>query len=110
MAEDLYTVRGVPKTADADTIKKAYRKLAKDLHPDKNQGNKKSEDRFKKVNQAFDTLGDPKKRARRLTGRAVRPGGGARGSLRRRRARRRRPGGHVRRSLRSRVTSTRPDE
>jgi curved DNA-binding protein len=63
MAEDLYGVLGVPKTADADAIKKAYRKLARDLHPDKNPGNKQAETRFKKVNQAFDVLGDPKKRA-----------------------------------------------
>ena len=63
MAESFYEVLGVPKTADADAIKKAYRKLAKDLHPDKNPGNKKKEDHFKKVNQAFDALGDPKKRA-----------------------------------------------
>jgi curved DNA-binding protein len=63
MAESFYDVLGVSKTADADEIKKAYRKLAKDLHPDKNPGNKKKEDRFKKVNQAFDTLGDAKKRA-----------------------------------------------
>lgn len=63
MAEDLYGVLGVPKDADANTIKKTYRKLAKDLHPDKNPGNAKAEDRFKTVNHAFDVLSDPKKRA-----------------------------------------------
>jgi len=62
MPDDLYSVLGVPKTADADTIKKAYRKLAKDLHPDKNPGNKAAETRFKSVNHAFDVLHDPKKR------------------------------------------------
>lgn len=62
MAEDLYSVLGVPKTADADAIKKAYRKLAKDLHPDKNPGNKAAEARFKAVNQAYDVLSDDKKR------------------------------------------------
>src|SRR5215470_5586729 len=63
MADDLYAVLGVPKNADADAIKKAYRKLAKDLHPDKNPGNKGAETRFKAVNHAFDVLGDAKKRA-----------------------------------------------
>src|SRR5262250_299381 len=63
MAEDLYSVLGVPRTAEPDAIKKAYRKLAKDLHPDKNPGNKQAETRFKAVNHAFDVLGDPKKRA-----------------------------------------------
>lgn len=63
MAESFYDVLGVPKTADGDTIKKAYRKLAKDLHPDKNPGNKKAETRFKAVNRAFDVLGDEQKRA-----------------------------------------------
>src|ERR1700734_3897437 len=62
MAEDLYGVLGVAKGADADTIKKAYRKLAKELHPDKNPGNKKAEERFKTVNHAFDVISDPKKR------------------------------------------------
>ncbi len=62
MAEDLYSVLGVGKTADADAIKKAYRKLATQLHPDKNPGNKKAEERFKQVNHAYDVLSDAKKR------------------------------------------------
>jgi curved DNA-binding protein len=62
MAEDLYAVLGVPKTADADAIKKAFRKLAAQLHPDKNPGNAKAEARFKQVNHAHEVLGDPKKR------------------------------------------------
>lgn len=62
MADDLYSVLGVAKGADAAVIKKAYRKLAGELHPDKNPGNKKAEDRFKKVNHAYDVLGDAKKR------------------------------------------------
>jgi curved DNA-binding protein len=62
MAEDLYAVLGVPRTADADTIKKAYRKLAARLHPDKNPDDKGSEARFKQVNHAYDVLGDDAKR------------------------------------------------
>ncbi len=62
MADELYAVLGVPKTADAAAIKKAYRALARDLHPDKNPGNTEVESRFKKVNQAFQTLSDPQKR------------------------------------------------
>jgi curved DNA-binding protein len=62
MAEDLYTVLGVSKDAEADAIKKAYRKLAAQLHPDKNPGNAKAEARFKQVNHAYDVLSDAKKR------------------------------------------------
>src|SRR5438128_1681655 len=61
--KDLYATLGVSKTATADEIKKAYRKLAKKLHPDVNPGDKKAEERFKEVNQAFEALGDAKKRA-----------------------------------------------
>ena len=61
-AEDLYAVLGLSKGADADAIKKAYRKLAKHLHPDKNQGNKQAEMRFKKINHAYDVLGNADKR------------------------------------------------
>ncbi len=62
MAEDFYQVLGVSRSADAETIKKAYRKLARDLHPDKNPGNKSAETRFKAVNRAYEALSDPNKR------------------------------------------------
>ncbi len=61
--KDPYSVLGVSKTASADEIKKAYRKLAKKLHPDMNPGDKKAEERFKEVSSAFEVLGDPKKRS-----------------------------------------------
>jgi curved DNA-binding protein len=62
MAQDFYVVLGVPKNANEDTIKKTYRKLASQLHPDKNPGNKAAEARFKEVNRAYEALGDAKKR------------------------------------------------
>jgi curved DNA-binding protein len=61
--KDPYTTLGVSRTASAEEIKKAYRKLAKKLHPDMNPGDKKAEERFKDVSGAFDVIGDPKKRA-----------------------------------------------
>jgi len=60
---DLYQTLGVAKTADADTIRKAYRKLARKHHPDVNPGDKKAEDRFKQVSAAYEVLSDPKRRA-----------------------------------------------
>jgi molecular chaperone DnaJ len=60
--KDLYAALGVPRTASADDIKKAYRKLARKHHPDVNPGNRTAEERFKEVSEANDILGDPAKR------------------------------------------------
>jgi DnaJ-class molecular chaperone len=64
VSEDPYATLGVTKTASADDIRKAYRKLAKKLHPDLNPGDKSAEEKFKKVTAAYDLLGDPDKRKR----------------------------------------------
>jgi len=61
--KDFYKVLGVSKTASADEIKKTYRKLARDLHPDQNKGDAKKEEKFKEVSEAYDILSDAKKRA-----------------------------------------------
>ena len=60
---DYYEVLGVAKDADEATIKKAYRQLAKKYHPDVNPGDKDAEEKFKEVNEAYQTLSDPQKRA-----------------------------------------------
>jgi len=75
--KDLHKILGVSENADEATIKKAYRKLAKEYHPDVTGGDKKKTERFKEINEAYDVLGDTKKRAEyeRLKHAPVRPDG-----------------------------------
>ncbi len=60
--KDFYSILGVARSATADELKKAYRKLAMQYHPDKNPGNKKAEDKFKEITEAYETLSDEQKR------------------------------------------------
>src|SRR5437763_11628401 len=60
---DFYEVLGVARTSSDDEIKKAYRKLAMTYHPDRNNGSKEAEERFKEITEAYDVLRDPQKRA-----------------------------------------------
>ena len=64
MSDDPYSMLGVKKDASQDDIQKAYRKLAKKLHPELNPGNKKAEEQFKAVSAAYELLSNPEKRAR----------------------------------------------
>lgn len=61
--KDYYKILGVERKATEDDIRKAYRKLAMQYHPDRNPGDKQSEERFKEINEAYQVLSDPKKRA-----------------------------------------------
>ena len=74
--KDYYKTLGVSETATAKEITKAYRKLARELHPDKNPGNAEAEERFKAVSAAYDVLGDEAKRAEYDEVRRLGPMGG----------------------------------
>jgi curved DNA-binding protein len=60
--KDYYKTLGVGKNAQPEEIKKIYRKLARQYHPDLNPGNKASEEKFKEINEAYEVLSDPAKR------------------------------------------------
>jgi molecular chaperone DnaJ len=62
MAKNYYEVLGVDKNATADELKKKYRKLSLQYHPDKNPGNKEAEDKFKEIAEAYSVLSDEEKR------------------------------------------------
>lgn len=62
MNKDFYTILGVTKESTPEEIKKSYRKLALQYHPDKNPGNKEAEDKFKEISEAYEILSDPQKR------------------------------------------------
>jgi DnaJ-class molecular chaperone len=63
MAKDYYRILGVPRNASAQEIKKAYRKLAMQYHPDRNPGKEQqANEKFKEINEAYGVLGDPKKK------------------------------------------------
>ena len=59
---DYYKILGVPKSATQDEIRKAYKRLAKQHHPDRNPGDKAAENRFKEISEAYQFLSDPEKR------------------------------------------------
>ena len=62
--KDYYQILGVGKKADEKEIKQAYRRLARQYHPDKNQGNKQAEEKFKEINEAYEVLGDANNRTK----------------------------------------------
>ncbi|NOS66993.1 MAG: J domain-containing protein, partial [Candidatus Peribacteraceae bacterium] len=62
MPRDYYDILGLKRGASADEIKQAYRKLSKEWHPDKHKGDKKAEDKFKEINEAYESLNDPQKK------------------------------------------------
>ena len=84
LEKDYYKALGVAKDASGADIKKAYRKLARELHPDKNPGDAEAEARFKEVSEAYDVLSDESRRREYDEARSLFGGGGFPGGFRRR--------------------------
>jgi molecular chaperone DnaJ len=76
--KDYYAMLGVTKDSDAAAIKKAYRKLAREFHPDTSKGDKKDESRFKEISEAYEILSDPTSRAEYDEARTMYASGGFR--------------------------------
>jgi molecular chaperone DnaJ len=82
MSKDYYAILGIEKSANDTDIKKAYRKLSKEWHPDKHKGDKAAESKFKEINEAYEVIGNPKRRQQYDTfGSAGGPGGGGFGGF-----------------------------
>src|SRR5262245_40116959 len=79
MARDFYDILGVKRDASEEDIKKAYRKLAREFHPDRNPGDKTAEAKFKEVQMAYDVLSDKSKRSNYDRFGSAEPGAGVRG-------------------------------
>ena len=79
--KDFYKVLGVDKKAGADEIKKKYRSLARELHPDKNKGDAVKEEKFKGISEAYEILSDAKKRAEYDEARSLYERGGFRAPM-----------------------------
>ncbi len=79
LQKNYYDVLGVPETATDEEISRAYRRLARQLHPDVNPNNKEAEERFKEASAAYDVIGDPTKRKEYDEGRRLLRAGGGRG-------------------------------
>ena len=78
LEKDYYKVLGVAKGANADEIKKSYRKLARKYHPDANKGDAKAEERFKEISEAYNVLSDDKRRKEYDDARSLFGAGGVR--------------------------------
>ena len=79
MSKDYYSTLGIDRNSSEEQIKKAYKKLALKYHPDRNKNDKKAEEKFKEINEAYQVLGDQEKKSQYDTFGTVNPGAGGGG-------------------------------